>query len=371
MKINLKLFLLPLAILPFLWDYYIFDVKIFDLAAVFLSLFCIIFLSKDSFKLINKSRVLYFLSFFIFFIIIGLIVYKDFKGFAGLFLGVTYFYFTCLYFDIKSVQKYSFYIMVLMIASFLLQYFSVYILGEPINYHAVFGLAPRLEYAAGYRTAGLFLEPTSYCAMMFMIITIRFLFNSFSLYESIGILTMLLSFSLYGILISFILIGYWVVFKMKSMAPVFVICMIMSPILYILLLDSLSSDPRILQILERVSSIATDVSFQSRYSQQEDTNQSLFNLLFGNGLSTSGGGIYGGSGLGYAISGIGVIGFFIFLFLLVNLYRKRVFYVVTSILIILMSSYYWTFLVFWMWLAWIYISLSKEYVLKVKAQNLN
>lgn len=253
-----------------------------------------------------------------------------------------------------------------MIASFLLQYFSVYILGEPINYHAIFGLAPRLEYAAGYRTAGLFLEPTSYCAMMFMILTIRFLFNSFSLYESIGILTMLLSFSLYGILISFILIGYWALSKMKSMTLIFVICLLLSPIFYVLLLDTFSSDPRILQILERMSSILTDVSFQSRYSQKEDIDQSLFNLLFGNGLSTSGGGLYGGSGLGYVISGIGVIGFVIFLFLLINLYRKRVFYVVTSILIILMSSYYWTFLVFWMWLAWIYIALSKEHLLRVK-----
>ncbi len=326
------------------------------LSFFFLAIFCLIFLRINDLKK-DLSRVYIFLLFFVFFTIVGLINYGDIKGFVGLSLGIIYFYLTTLFFKKDDVDKYSFYILVILLMTFTLQFLSTLIFGEPINYHAFIGESPRLQNAVGYRTAGLFLEPTSYCAMMFMIISLRFLLNSYSKYELIGILSIPFSFSLYGIFLFFVLSGFWFL-KMLKMRPIlyisifFLTSLIFALFFWQLILDEGS---QLFKIVNRLSTISNDASTLSRFSLQNDL--SFFSLMFGSGLSTEGGGRYGNYGLGYLISGIGIIGLIMLVFMSINLYRKRIFFVFSILFVILLSSYYWTFLVFWMWLSWIYIVL--------------
>ena len=113
-------------------------------------------------------------------------------------------------------------------------------------------------------------------------------------------------------------------------------------------------------LFERLPAIASDGSVISRYALLDMIQISNFRLLFGNGLATLNDGVFGSSGLGYLISGVGIMGFLIFLCMLINLYSRRTIFIMTSIVVVLMSSYYWTFLVFWMWLAWMYLSVIKQ-----------
>jgi len=86
-------------------------------------------------------------------------------------------------------------------------------------------------------------------------------------------------------------------------------------------------------------------------------------------LSTVGGSRLGNFGLGYLISGVGIFGLIILIVIYMDLFRKKLFYVFSSFFVILLSSYYWTFLVFWMWMAWIYIILKNSSYYSINAQK--
>tara|TARA_B100000242_G_C43054332_1_gene493023 strand:- start:5646 stop:6758 length:1113 start_codon:yes stop_codon:yes gene_type:complete len=370
MKISLKLFFFPLAFLPFLWDYYIFGLKIFDIVAILIGLFCLIFVSKEQIREKSPSRIYLFLYFFTFFSIIGFINYFDFKGFSGLMLGILYFYLMILFFEKEDIKKQSFYILTILLFTFFIQFLSTIFFNEPINFHRIVGDSPRLETAVGFRTSGLFLEPTSYCAMMFMTLVLRFLLNSFTKYEFFGVLSIPLSFSLYGVFLFIILIGYWALKKFRkrflfSIGVIFIV-----PIIFLFTQGSnfASEGTQIYQIFERVNSISSDISVVSRYSGSQESN-SLVSIIFGNGLSTVGGSRLGNFGLGYLISGVGIFGLMILIVIYMDLFRKKLFYVFSSFFVILLSSYYWTFLVFWMWMAWIYIILKNSSYYSINAQK--
>lgn len=346
--------------MPFLWDYYIINLKVFDILSLVVAIFCIIFLTPTQLKTLNNSRILIFLTFFLFFAIVGLINYGDPKGFMGIVIGISYFYLATIYFEKYDIERFSYYILLILILTFLLQYFSTVFFGQPINYHSIIGETPRIQNAIGYRTSGLFLEPTSYCAMMFMLIMTRFLLNSYTIYEFIGIITILMSFSLYGFFVSIFLIGFWAIYNVKKfLAVLFCIIFLIPIFLPLYQVNNIFSSEIQFLIIDRLTSLFTDASVQARYRPQEFSDQSLLQTLFGNGLSTQGT-IYGTSGLGYLVSGIGVIGFIFFIILSINLYRKNTIIILSGILVVLMSSYYWTYIVFWMWMAWLYILIHNK-----------
>lgn len=364
MKITIKTFLFPMALFPFFWDYYAFGLKFLDTLTIGIALFCLIFLKARAFDIILKKRILIFLLFFSIYALIGLIVYLDIKGFLGLIQGMIFFMFVCLYFKPEDIIKYSHYILLIMIVTFLAQFGAGIIRGAPLNYHWMIGLEPRLFYGQGMRTAGIFLEPTSYCSMMFMIITTRFLHNSYGWLELIGILTILMSVSLYGVFVSLILLTYWISSHRKLLTVAAILSIFIIPLIIFIDFNPDSFLPPQLHFLlfDRLPGIASDGSVLGRYKLSDTIQISNFSLLFGNGLASLNGGVLGSSGFGYLISGVGLIGFFFFLCVLVNLYRRRTFFIVTNMIVVLMSSYYWTFLVFWMWLAWMYISVAKQHI---------
>tara|TARA_B100001250_G_C19808826_1_gene794797 strand:+ start:2381 stop:3511 length:1131 start_codon:yes stop_codon:yes gene_type:complete len=365
-NINLKLFLFPLAFLPFLWDFYIFGVKIFDTFVFILALFCLIFFNINDLKK-GSSRLYFFILFFIFFSFVGLINFGDIKGFIGLIFGIIYFYLITLFFKKDDVDKYSFYVLVVLLATFVFQFLSTLIFGEPINYHAIVGETPRLQNAVGYRTAGLFMEPTSYCAMMFMVISIRFLLDSYSKYELLGILSIPFSFSLYGLFLFFILLGFWFLKMLKRRFLIYTVLFFLILIIFALFLGQaiLEEGSQLFKVVNRLSSISNDESTLYRYSLRD--NFSFFTLMFGSGLSTEGGLRYGSFGLGYLLSGVGLIGLIILVFVSIDFYRKKLLFIFSILFVILLSSSYWTFLAFWMWLSWIYIVLKPSENLEVSS----
>ena len=363
MNISLRFFLLPLVLLPFFWDFYIFGFKIFDVLSFSLAIFSLIFIKKTDFKEVNKTNIIIFLCFFLFFNFIGLIINIDLKGFIGITMGMVYFYLLCLYFNKQDVKRYSFYVLIILLGSWFLQFATIILFDNPINYHAFVGDAPRIQNGMGYRTAGLFLEPTSHCAMMFIVISTRFIFQSFTKYEFIGILSMILSFSLYGVFASIILIGFWSFYKLRSAFLIYAVLFIFAIrfTFFFQNLDYATGELQIANLQERILSLSSDASVQARYSPENVFNRSLLEVLFGSGLTALGENhAYGSSGLGVLISGLGLIGFFLFLLLIINLYKRSIFLIVSSILVILMSSSYITYLVFWVWLAWMYVIVTPE-----------
>ncbi len=359
MKISRRSLLFPLAFLPFFWDYYIFAIKMLDILALGIAVFCIIFIRSIHLKPIIRVRVLLFLSFFMFYALVGLVTNADFKGFLGLIFGISYFTFTCMYFSVEDVNKYSRWILVMMVSTFFFQFFSVFIFGEPINYHGILGEVPRLQNSFGYRTSGLYLEPTSYCAMMFLIITIRFINNHFGRWEAVGILTIFLSASLYGVFVILALMLMWAIKSnhFKKLALYSGVLLVALSLHISIFAESILSPHLQFLLFERLPAIVTDESVSIRYGLDE-TGLSITQIIFGSGLSTLNPGARGYSGLSYLVGGVGLLGLLIFLMLLINLFRARLTLIIPSIFVILMSSYYWTFMVFWMWLAWLYISVA-------------
>jgi len=352
-----------MAFLPFLWDYYAFGLKFFDIAAIGIATFCIIFLRSINLKSILSARVLFFLLFFMFYALIGFVVSGDFKSFLGFIFGIIFFALICMYFSVKDINKYSYWILVTLVSTFFVQFFSSLILVDPINYHAIIGELPRLQNDLGYRTAGLYLEPTSYCAMTFIIISIRFLNNHFGRWEAIGILTIFLSASLYGLFVALTLLMMWALQskQFKKLVLYSGVLLIACFLLNSIFAESILSPHLQFLLFERLSSITTDASVLVRYGITLDES-SFAQLIFGSGLSTPNSGAIGSSGFAYLIGGVGFLGFLIFLTLLANLFRARLSLIITSIFVILMSSYYWTFMAFWLWLAWMYISVTKQHI---------
>lgn len=357
MSLNLKTFLLPLALLPFLFDYYIFELKIFDIIAIGIAVFCIIFLKPVHLKPLLRSRVLLFILFFIFYGLVGLLVNEDIVGFLGLILGIIFFTLTCIYFNVKQINRYSYVLLIILVTTFIAQFLSSLILNNPLNYHAIIGETPRLETSLGFRSAGLYLEPTSFCAMMFMVISLRFLNNNFGRWEAIGILSIFFSASLYGFFVSLILFLMWVsnTAYFKKLLLYFGVFLALLFFIISTFSESILNPHLQFLLFERLPSIATDGSVIARYGLNQEASD-ITQLVFGSGLSTINPGARGSSGFSYLIGGVGFLGFFIFILLVVNLFRTRIFFIIPSIFVILMSSYYWTYSVFWMWLAWLYIS---------------
>ena len=372
MKISLRTFHFPIVFLPFLWDYYIFDLKLFDILALGVAVFCIIFNNSIHLNSVLKSRVFLFLSFFIFHALVGVAINADFKGFLGLLFGITFFIFICLYFKLNDVNKYSKLMLKIMVGFFSVQFFSILIFGEPINYHAIIGDIPRLQNAWGYRTSGLYLEPTSYCAMSFMILSTRFINNHFGKWEAIGIATIILSASLYGLFVAFFCIIIWA-FQSRYFAQFVLVSCIFITILAAIIgyAAELILTPTLnALIFERLPLIATDASILTRYPIFNGVNLPINQIIFGHGLSTINSSL-GVSGLGYLIGGTGILGFFIFFALIINLFRVNLKLIILSLIVILMSSMYWTFMVFWMWLGWLFISVVKTSKRQINSVEFN
>jgi hypothetical protein len=156
--------------------------------------------------------------------------------------------------------------------------------------------------------------------------------------------------------------AYWILLNRKLLSFVTKLSIFIIPLLLFVGFNAESwMPPQFYFVLfERLPDIGSDVSVLSRYKPSDTIEISKFSLLFGNGLATLNGGVLGSSGFSYLISGVGLIGLLFFLCVLVNLYRRRTLFIVTNIAVVLMSSYYWTFLVFWMWLAWMYLSVIKQ-----------
>lgn len=367
MKISVKTFLFPMAVFPFFWDYYAFGLKLLDVAAFGTAVFCIIFLRSIHLNAILRARVLLFILFFTFYALIGFATSADLKGFLGLTFGIVFFTLVCMYFSVNDINKYSYWILATLVVTFFVQFFSSLFFGQPINYHAVIGEVPRLENSLGYRTAGLYLEPTSHCAMTFIIISTRFLNNHFGRWEAAGILTIFLSASLYGVFVAVTLLIMWAFHTERSknlFLYVGALTIIFAPFIGFFVESMLSPHLQFL-LFERLPLIATDASVSARYGLAQEGSSSA-QLIFGSGLATLNSGARGTSGFGYLIGGVGFIGFLMFLLLLVNLFRARLLLIIPSIFVVLMSSYYWTFMAFWLWLAWIYISVSKQ---SIKSNN--
>ena len=350
-----------LVVLPFLWDYYILGVRIFDIIAIVLSV-VLLLASSRMYYTSNIMVVMLLPLWCIFYSSIGLLATMDVKSFVGLLTGA--FFYILLYFfgrktDISGLAK-----AILMSISLALfaQILVHEIFGYLINFHYIVDHSPRLETGVGYRYSGLYMEPSAHSVTVFMLLVVRYLYGYFGVTEFLAITSMILSMSLWGIVAGVvgIMMGVYVLLKNDQRFAAY--SMLASALFFLAVLAVINYSLVEYYVIDRVTSLLGSgggggQSYNYRYAGLAmliyDFNISI---LLGDGLSTKRYTAYGSSGLSFLISGVGVLGSTIF-FLIVSLVcKKNAFSVSLAIIFVLTNAYMWTSLVFWVWLYMLYRS---------------
>ena len=188
-----------LIFFPFLWDYYIFSLRIFDIISLFIIIFItMLTIIKKSKKITAPPKILFFLSFIVLYATFGLLVSQDFRSFLGIIMGVIYFALLPSIISSENIMRIMRIVLIVMVSAFLIQFVYAQLFNDIINYHSLTGGVPRLESGRGLRSSGLFLEPTSYVTTLTMILIIQFISKKFGRLEFIGIITMYLSMSFFA-----------------------------------------------------------------------------------------------------------------------------------------------------------------------------
>ena len=275
--------------------------------------------------------------------------FANIKPILGIMLGITLYFLIIYSHDFKTKTLDLALERIIFIVSFCLifQWFLYVFFDYYINYHIFSNGSPRV-FSSIFRPSGLFMEPGNHSVAMLMLL-LAYWKNNFSINIStlMGMMSILLSTSLFGYLSLIITLLYFFGFKLKYLIQ----GIIFLPFLIFLVLNFLDPD-NISRIFERILGWRNDSSFVGRFSGLMDIYQ--FNgleFIFGRGISNAYID-YGNNGYAFLISAVGVFGLFIFLLFFISQSDKsnRV-YTFFSLCLILIASPIFTTMFFWYWLA--------------------
>lgn len=271
------------------------------------------------------------------------------KPILGISLGL------CLYFLInyssdfktKTVNK-ALEVTILIVSMCLIVQWSVYVAFDYfLNFHIFLSESPRV-FSSIFRPSGIFLEPGNHSVSMLMLLLAYWKNNfSFNFFSILGIISILLSLSLFGYLALILTLLYFFRSKIRYIFQgLLVLPLIIFLILTLLNIDSLNF------IYERIIGATSDSSFLGRFSGFiNPSGLNIFELFLGRGFSNS----YidfGNNGYAFLISGMGLLGLFIFfLFFILQSDKGNRLYTFFSLSLLLISSPIITTMFFWYWLA--------------------
>jgi hypothetical protein len=200
-----------------LWDFRVHDVRLFDGVAL-AGLVAFFILCPEPFHGFLQRRRAFWLLFAIIalYAIIGLVLHQHRSSIAILVLAAAGFILAgrCDWLNSGRIFQW---LLAIHIGFFLFQFVMFYGFGKVINYHAIIGIQNRIDAGVTHiRPAGLFQEPNSYCANLFVLGTIVVLRSSSWALILLAAATMILSESIWGIGAGAVLFVLDAIFRAQS-----------------------------------------------------------------------------------------------------------------------------------------------------------
>jgi hypothetical protein len=339
------------------WDFFIGEIRIFDFVGLLL-FFCV--LASIAIAHVGNApqierqtlltvAVLFFLVFV--YSLIGIQSHPDnLKPSVGMLFGVLILTLgRCLVLEDHLLDRSIAIVAWIHISAFFFQLGVFYSTKQVVNFHALFGLQPRLI-SFVFRPAGLFLEPAIYCFFACSLFFLRRQRNRpFVALDALLILSMVLSLSLWGTAIAIALF-----FVFRTRLALFITMGLSIAAIFALDLQNLSHS-LVFQFFEmRLSGLGSDASAQGRYG---GTFEWLFSLLanpailFGNGINNFFE-EHGSNGWAFILNSMGLIGTSI-LFVLLSLLAppRRWIFFSAAFAILLTAAPLWKTFYFWCWIA--------------------
>ncbi len=339
------------------WDFYSSGVRILDFLAFAGIILGLISCAQSNNRVFisdsQMRRPLALALIVICYVIIGLFAdSENAKTGIGFLLGIIIFMlFYMLPIERKFLHRVTGYIIALHVLALMIQLTAYYATGILINFHAVIGLEPRLL-AAFFRPAGLFQEPAHYALNLLLLLLLRNRVGRgrFEKVDGIGLLSILLTFSLWGA-------GAALLF-VTAMRPR--IAVLLVPVLFIvgtLIVATIGIDefPVLLMFQERLGNLGADGSALARYGGASDILQGWASdpaLWFGRGINSDFVNFGGANGLSFILNSFGLLGSVLLcLAYAATMQQGGGMKLVLFVFIILTATPVWTFMMFWSWLA--------------------
>jgi hypothetical protein len=232
----------------------------------------------------------------------------------------------------------------------LLQFAVFYVAHYALNYQAFLGTTLRTGMATGFRAAGLFLEPASYCLMMFSLLSLyRVTGARDARIELLGIATILLSISLWGWVSVLV---YMALFRPRWGLFLLPVLVAVAAYVTVTLTTTEMNDNIIMwEIVNRVMHPGADTSSQARYGGLFQIAIWDWKLWFGEGVKTDYD-VFGNNGLSFLLTSGGFVGTALITMLWwMILPWGRKFQGLVSLAFMLSAASQWTFCWWWAWLA--------------------
>jgi hypothetical protein len=250
---------------------------------------------------------------------------------------------------------------------------TYYILGTYLDYSSYFGSIESRgvnENLAYFRPHGIFQEPNGYCTAMFCLLALTnyFIVRRKSI-EYIGLLSMFLSLSLWGIVAAILLLICLNVrfsFKQFVMLSTFLAIFVyaFSSIDWVLLADNSIT-------LTRILNVGDDASFDQRSGGMSILATGLdISFLWGFGVNTdSFQEVYGANGLSFLVYSFGAIGT-CFLFITISVMLRFSLLPLLFLAMLLTTYPPFSYMYFWLWLGMLIVIAShrSKFIYKNLAQ---
>jgi hypothetical protein len=247
-----------------------------------------------------------------------------------------------------SALKYAVVINIIMLVT---QIYFFYFHGFFFDIHTIIGSIESRGFNESlryFRPSGFFQEPNAYCAVMFCLLSIRVcLRQGVSSIDYFGILSMILTQSLWGFGASFVILGLIIGFMKATF-----LVMIIASLAYVLLLlvgVKVSDLAEISVTVARLMNIDDDPSRQARYGSVASWRLDEW-FVFGNGVDTSNFQNVAANGVGFLFYSIGIVG--LGLLSIWILIRERVHYKAGVSIIFLLTTFPpFAYMYFWVYLS--------------------
>ncbi len=277
---------------------------------------------------------------------------KPIMGFA-LGVGIYFFYYSVML-DRYSLDKVFNIIIIIHACYLILQFIFYYATGIMLNFFAFMGTLEPRAISSIFRPTGLYLEPSAYSVSILMLLTAKFLISkSFDKVTIFALATIFLTLSFWGIVAGFIFI---ICFSKKNLKFIITLILLICAIVFtIFFIDNpflISHDTPWM----RLQNLSDDSSLYARFGGLIDfadggSQFDTVHLLFGSGINND----YldfGSSGIGFLINATGIVGLFLFLFIIsLDVPRGKKFVTIGFIILFMIAAPIFTTLFWWLFLA--------------------
>ena len=346
--------------------------RVLDYLSLFLILFYIV--KKEFFY--NYKIFLYLIAPFSF----GILFFNDIKSVIGILFGIT---FGCVFYiyykERESITPFLL-VSIIMVLFFFIQLFTFKFFNFYIDFTSILQTIPSRNYIESidyFRASGLFQEPNSYCVFAFMMVTILLYTNMQHRLKDLTIIllisTLMISNSLWGMVLSVGLIGLLLLRKKYKY--------VLSIVIILFVTQSIWLENR---TEYRIKNVFIESTVQERYvgskftvinneqlkkTFDEERHSVIFkikNFILGYGSSSYGFQVkYGANGISYLLFNFGLFGLVIFLYYVYYLdntkYKQKL-----IITLFLLTSYpYFTYALFWVWFVVMYLESIEKFKKRV------